>query len=119
TLQGLQLPSGKLLDARFVAHLLDDVMACRECFRAMDQPNPRALSRELERVERGAVAAADHHSVAPDESTRTRLEEIRHVTAEGAVLRGGELLVERAGCNHQCPSPDTRRIDFDPSLSKV
>src|SRR5207244_11906203 len=66
---GVQLPSGKVLDARLVANLLDDVVARRERFRAMDEAHARALSRELEGVERGAVAAADHDDVTPDEST--------------------------------------------------
>ena len=66
-------------------------------------------SRQLERVERAAVAAADHHDVTPDEPTRPRLEQVRHVTPEGAVFRRGELLVERARRNHQCPSSDARR----------
>ena len=68
----------------------------------------RARSRELERVERAAVAAADHHDVTPDEVTRPGLEQVRHVAAEGTVLRRGELLVHRARRDHQCPSSDAR-----------
>ena len=42
TLQGFQLPSGGVLDARLLANLLDDVVARRECIRAMHQGHLRA-----------------------------------------------------------------------------
>ena len=76
-------------------------------------------SRELECVERAAVAAADHHDVTPDEATRPGLEQVRHVAAVGTVFCCGKLLVKRAHRNHQRPSSDARPVDFDPSLTEV
>ena len=119
TLQGRQLPPGELLDARLLANLLDDVVTCRERLRAMDQRHRRSGAGELERIEGAAVAAADHHHVTPGELLRPCLEQIGDVTSEGAVGCGGELLVARAGRNHQRPGTDARPVDFDPALAEV
>ena len=119
TLQGRQLPPGELLDARLPANLLDDVVTCRERLRTMDQRHRRSGAGELERIEGAAVAASDHHHVTPGELLGPCLEQIGDVTSEGPVGCGGELLVARAGRNHQRTGTDARPADFDPALAEV
>jgi len=116
---GFQLPSGEILDARLVAHLLDDVVAGMKGLRAMNQRNPRALARERKRVQRRAVAAADHNNVTPDEPIGLGFDLIGDITPEGTVRRGRQLQQRGAGSDYQCPPSDARCIHFDPSITEV
>ena len=85
----------------------------------MNQPDPRTLARELQRVQRRAVAAADHDNVTPDEPIGLGFDLIRDIAAEGTVLRRRQLRQHGAGSDHQCPPSDARRIHFDPSFPEV
>ena len=64
------------------------VSACR----SVHELHRRAASGELERVQRGAVTAADHDDVEPGELVRARLDLVRDVAAERTVRRRGQLL---------------------------
>ncbi len=102
--EGFQLPSGEVLDARLLANLLDDVVACREGLRerwtnVTLEPSRASSSASSVR----AVAAADHDDVTPDEPIRPRFELIGDVTSEGAVRRGRQLLA--TWCRSRSPMP--------------
>ena len=78
--------------------------------RAVHELHRRARSGELERVERGAVAAADDDDVAPGELVRARLDQVRHVASERTVRCRGQLLTGTAGGDDECPAVHPRAV---------
>ena len=83
------------------AYLLDDVPTCRQPFGAVDQLDRRGGVGQLEGVEGGAVAAADHDHVTARRSGQVGTRPVGHVAAERAVGGGGQDLSGRAGGDEQ------------------
>ena len=100
----LELPTGEVFDALLAADLVDDVVARRERWCSVHELHRRAASGELERVQRGAVTAADHDDVEPGELVRARLDLVRDVASERTVRRRGQLLTGTAGGDDERPA---------------
>jgi hypothetical protein len=98
---------------------VDDVMPRGEALGTVHELHLGSRVRELERVERCAVTAADHGDGAAVEMARPRLDLVGDVAAEGAVHGGGQELTARPHREHERPSPHPRVVELDPSVGHV
>ena len=78
----VELPPGHLGDATLRPDAFDEVPSRREVGRAVNKRHRRPRLGELQRVEHGAVPAADDRHRQAGESGQMRLDQVGHVPAE-------------------------------------